>query len=146
MNPLIKKLAFKEHPSVYILQSPDSFQDTIKEWESLAPVHTSLNNPGEIDFLLAFVTQQAELDALIEQIEGRLAGDTTIWFCYPKGSSKKYKSSINRDQGWDRMIPLEVEKVSLVAIDQDWSALRFRKIAYIKSIKRAESRKLHPLS
>lgn len=33
----------------------------------------------------------------------------------------------------------ELEGVRMVAIDQDWSSVRFRKVEYIKTMKRRES-------
>ncbi len=56
--------------------------------------------------------------------------------CYPKGSSKKYSCDFNRDTGWDIMGQYDLESVRAVAIDEDWSALRFRKVDFIKTMKR----------
>ena len=61
---------------------------------------------------------------------------------YPKGSSKKYQSQINRDHGWDALGHAGFEPVRLVAIDEDWSALRFRRLEFIKNMARAEEHRL----
>ena len=45
--------------------------------------------------------------------------------------AKRYASEINRDTGWDSLQSAGFETVRLVAIDQDWSALRFRRTAYV---------------
>lgn len=55
-----------------------------------------------------------------------------VWFAYPKGTSKKYKSEINRDKGWLVMGEAGFEPVRMVAIDEDWSALRFRRTEFIR--------------
>lgn len=62
-----------------------------------------------------------------------------VWFVYPKGTSKKYKNKINRDSGWEIMGKVGFERVRLAAIDEDWSALRFRRVEYIKTMQRRES-------
>jgi len=62
-----------------------------------------------------------------------------LWFCYPKGTSKKYKCDFNRDTGWETLGNYNLEGVRQVAIDEDWSALRFRKIEHIKTLTRRES-------
>ncbi|HUN22593.1 MAG TPA: hypothetical protein PK299_05590 [Anaerolineales bacterium] len=49
---------------------------------------------------------------------------------------KKYKSSLNRDNGWACLGREGYEVVRLVATDTDWSALRFRRAAYIKMLTR----------
>lgn len=56
--------------------------------------------------------------------------------CYPKGTSKRYKCDFNRDTGWAIMGKFDMEPVRMVAIDEDWSALRFKKVDYIKTMKR----------
>jgi hypothetical protein len=63
-----------------------------------------------------------------------------VWFAYPKGTSKKYKSEINRDNGWQILGELGFEGVRGVAIDEDWSALRFRRVEFIKAMNRDKKR------
>jgi hypothetical protein len=55
---------------------------------------------SKLNFSLAFVTKQKEVDALCEVDHKEAEGDAVIWFAYPKGISKNYKSKINRDCGW----------------------------------------------
>jgi hypothetical protein len=59
---------------------------------------------------------------------------------YPKGSSKRYQCEFNRDGGWDVLAHAGFEAVRQVAIDEDWSALRFRRVEFIKSLTRAPGR------
>jgi hypothetical protein len=56
-----------------------------------------------------------------------------VWFAYPKGTSKKYTCDFNRDTGWDTLKALGFDTVRAVAIDDNWTALRFRRVEYIKS-------------
>ena len=50
---------------------------------------------------------------------------------------KKHQKSIlqisDRDHGWKALNDLEFYGIRIVNIDEDWSALRFRNIKYIKS-------------
>ena len=55
---------------------------------------------------------------------------------YPKGSSRKYRCEFNRDSGWPVLGAAGFEPVRMVAIDEDWSALRFRRVEHIKSMTR----------
>jgi hypothetical protein len=55
---------------------------------------------------------------------------------YPKGTSKRYKCEFNRDSGWASLGQAGYEAVRQVAVDEDWSALRFRKVEHIKTMKR----------
>ena len=58
-------------------------------------------------------------------------GDAIVWFAYPKGTSRKYQCDFNRDNGWDALKALGFDTVRQVAIDADWSALRFRRVEFI---------------
>jgi len=91
---------------------------------------------------LAFVTTQKEVDTLGPQVAKKAKGDAVVWFAYPKGSSKKYTSQINRDNGWAVMGKAGFEPVRMVAIDEDWSALRFRRVEFIKTMNRPEDVRL----
>ena len=92
--------------------------------------------PKEIHFFIGFASKQVELDNLIHNSIPNLVGDTIFWICYPKMSSKKYACEFNRDEGWAEIGKYNMEPVRVVAIDEDWSALRFRKVNYIKDLTR----------
>jgi hypothetical protein len=53
-------------------------------------------------------------------------------------SSKKYTATITRDMGWSHLGTLGYEGVSMIAIDEDWSAFRFRKADRISSMIRRQ--------
>jgi hypothetical protein len=37
------------------------------------------------------------VDELAKVVARKAAGDAVVWFAYPKGTSKKYKSNLTRD-------------------------------------------------
>ena len=86
-------------------------------------------------FALSFVTQRAELHRLSRKLSAKAAGDAILWFAYPKGTSKKYSCDFNRDDGWEVLRQAGFDSVRQVAIDDDWSALRFRRVEFIKHSK-----------
>ena len=91
---------------------------------------------GRSHFALAFVITQAELDAASAKLVKACQGDDILWMVYPKGTSKKYKCEFNRDSGWRTLGAAGFEPVRMVAIDEDWSALRFRRVEHIKTMAR----------
>jgi hypothetical protein len=95
-----------------------------------------LKKARQVSFSLAFVTTQAQVDALAAQIVKKTKGDAIVWFAYPKGTSKKYKSQVDRDHGWIALGREGFEPVRMVAIDEDWSAKRYRRAEFIKSMTR----------
>ena len=138
MTPLFKKLNYKDQADILALNPPESFTEELQAMAASAKVSTAENQLDKIDFVIVFVTQKAEIDVIIARIASKLEGDAVLWFAYPKGSSKKYTCDFNRDNGWAKLGQYNLEPVRQVAIDQDWSALRFRKIEYIKNLKRRE--------
>jgi hypothetical protein len=139
MTPLFKKLNYKNQDSILVLNAPASFEVELKSMSMLTTIIKNVSDISKIDFAMIFVTQQKEIDNSIKQIFNKLNGDAVLRYCYPKGTSKKYKCDFNRDTGWSAVGKYNLEGVRMVAIDEDWSALRFRKIEFIKSMTRNES-------
>ena len=140
MNSLLNKLQFKDHKNFLILNSPKEFESTKPELYNLTNVHEKLDSNFKYDFVIVFVKTCAEIESETSNIFSQLNDDTVLWFAYPKKSSKKYSSDISRDDGWQPLGDAGFEGVRQVAIDDDWSALRFRKVEHIKSFKRDKSR------
>lgn len=139
MTPLFKKLNFKNQTAIVAINYPKSFEVELNAMKEIASYINDIKKAKEIDFAMLFVTKQNEIDVLIKEIYSKLKGDAVLWFCYPKGSSKNYTCNFNRDTGWQTLAKYELEPVRIVAIDEDWSALRFRKVKFIKTITRRES-------
>jgi hypothetical protein len=138
MNALLKKLNFKDHQELVILNSPPEFSEQLEDFRSYSTVVTTIPE-GKIRFVMAFVTKQSEVDDLAGKLGNKLEGDAHVWFVYPKVTSKKYKCDFNRDTGWQIMGSLGLESVRMVAVDEDWSALRFRKVEFVKVLNRDAS-------
>jgi hypothetical protein len=132
MATLFEKLNLKDHQEILVLRAPESFEPELSRLPVIT-IHRHIESVPEIRFSLAFVTRQSEVDALVQQVAARAKGDATVWFAYPKGTSKKYKCDFNRDTGWTALKAAGFDTVRAVAIDEDWTALRFRRKEYIKS-------------
>ena len=133
------KLNLKDHDEVVILNAPPSFEPEISRLQDVR-VHRAIVQAPSVAFALAFVTAQVEIDRLAPAIARKAAGDAIVWFAYPKQSSRKYACEVNRDTGWAVLGELGFEAVRGVAIDDDWSALRFRRVEFIKKMARAPVR------
>lgn len=130
MATIFQKLNLKDQKQILVLNAPKSFES---ELDALSGVEImrNLEDVSEIDFALVFVTQKAEIDELSPRLVAKARGDVIIWFVYPKGTSKKYKADFNRDNGWDVIGAVGYQPVRMVAIDEDWSALRYRRSIYV---------------
>ena len=139
MSDIFKKLNLKEQTEILILNAPASFEPELASLQGIT-IQREVKAISEIAFSLAFVTKQKEVDAIAKAIARKTKGDAVIWFAYPKGTSKKYKCEFNRDTGWAALGEAGFEGVRMVAIDEDWSALRFRRAEFVKTMKREEKR------
>jgi hypothetical protein len=86
---------------------------------------------GRYDFVISFVVDQASANAIIPLALAAARRDTVLWFCYPKGTSK-VKTDINRDRGWTLLHEAGWGPVGQVAVDDTWSASRFRPEADVR--------------
>ena len=48
-----------------------------------------------------------------------------LWIAYPKGTSG-VKTDVNRDRLWEALRPTGWRPIRQVALDEVWSAMRFR--------------------
>jgi|694.fasta_scaffold76964_4 hypothetical protein len=139
MTPLFKKLNFKDQQEILVVNAQTSFDMELTDIAKFTEITKAIKKVKAIDFAIIFVLKQEQIDNAIDLIFPKLNGDAVLWFCYPKGTSKKYKCDFNRDTGWETLGNYNLEGVRQVAIDEDWSALRFRKIEHIKTLTRRES-------
>jgi hypothetical protein len=127
---LFDKLNFKNQRELVVLAAPASFEPELQTLSGVS-ILRDVRKAKSIEFAIAFVTKRAEVDAAVKLIVPKTQGDVVLWFAYPKGSSKRIAGEINRDAGWESLQSAGFETVRLVAIDADWSALRFRRTAYV---------------
>ena len=133
MSPLFTKLNLKSQPEILVLNSPDSFEKDLKSLPDNLRITRRIDKIEAFEFALVFATRRAEVAKLSKWLAAKAEGDAVLWFAYPKGTSKKYQCDFNRDTGWDELRKLGFDTVRQVAIDEDWSALRFRRVEFIKT-------------
>lgn len=142
-SAVFHKLNWKGQPEILVLHAPESFEAEIAAIGA-ERVMRDVEEVKTTKFALAFVTKQAEVDVLAATLCSKLEGDAILWFAYPKSSSKRLRCDFNRDTGWGKIGEAGFEPVRQVAIDEDWSGLRFRRVAFIKNFQRDASRALTP--
>ena len=113
------KLRYRPGLKATILNSPRQYEEAFKA----AGFATSLQIGSELTLL--FVRNIDELkEHFMETIN--IVGETAVfWVVYPKGTSG-VKSHLNRDVIWSKIKPFGWRPVSLVALDEVWSAMRVK--------------------
>lgn len=125
---LIKKLLIKPTYRCIVLNSPDGYLPRL----GTLPLEDNLE--GKFDFIYLFARNKDEVDEFGPAVVEAIKPEGVLWISYPKGSSK-IKSDISRDKGWDTIREKGFQGVSLISVDDTWSAMRFRPIELSKSKK-----------
>lgn len=125
MKSVLDKLGYKAETGALAWRVPDG----------LAGQFTELREAAEPSFLLAFVRDSAELAEAVRVVASAYRPGGHLWLAYPKKSGS-IRSDLTRDRGWEPVAELGLLAVTQVAIDQDWSALRFRLRNEIKTLRR----------
>lgn len=81
-----------------------------------------VKDPGQATTAVAFVDDAASTRALLAEHADQLVLPATLWIAYPKGD----RTDINRDSLWPIVAGHGMRPIGQVAIDDVWSALRFR--------------------
>ncbi len=142
MDAVFKKLNYKGQDRILVLNAPAAFEPSLESLAEEAEVVHNAEHAGKVGFAIVFAVMKAELELLVNQVMPQLEKDAVFWICYPKGTSKRYRCDFNRDTGWELLGEYNMEPVRQVAIDEDWSALRFRNIENIKKITRSSKMSL----
>jgi hypothetical protein len=133
MEKLLSKLNYKGQKRIAVISSPDEFFSELKKSFPDLTVDTAIDPRYPYEFILLFVQQVTDVEAHAPTALHNLVSDGILWFAYPKKTSKKLSSDIDRDHGWEGLINAGFYPVRQVAVDNDWSALRFRNARFIKS-------------
>lgn len=132
---LLKKLNFKDQGQpVLVINAPTSYNNIKAAFEG--EVHEQTEQE-KYDFVQVFGTSNQELQLHAKHAVSYVKEDGLLWLCYPKKSSKVYKGSdCSRETVMYMLSDEGFEPVRQVAIDEDWSALRFRSTDKIKKMVR----------
>lgn len=122
---LAKKLLFKKGCRYAVVNAPEGFS---LPREQLPPEAVE-SEEGPYGFLLLFARSVDELEKHGPAAVSKLEEDGLFWVAYPKKSSKLH-TDLSRDSGWDVLNDRDYVGVSLIAMDDDWSAMRLRNRKY----------------
>jgi hypothetical protein len=134
MKNLLDKLNYKGQKRISVLNSEDQFIQSISGNLKDVVIDQKIDPRFPYDFIMIFVKNQSDVENYAPITVHNLKADGVLWFCYPKKTSKIYKSEIDRDHGWKVLNDSGFYGIRIVSIDKNWSALRFRNKRYIKSI------------
>jgi hypothetical protein len=132
-DPLVRKLNLGDRTSVLLIDAPP------ESAALAAALEGQLTLAGPADAALLWADRRDRVQELLPELNAALTGDAVLWICYPKGRSKRYSADFNRDTIADVPGAFGFEPVRQVAIDADWSALRFRRAQFVRTVPRTKA-------
>lgn len=123
MNALAKKLQVKPGKRWLFYNAPDNYLSQLEPLPDGAEAAFGLG--GQFDGVQVFVKNSSELVTTLPVIVSLLQADTVFWITYPKKSSG-IKSDLGMMGNWDVLGEYGYNGVAAAAVDETWTALRFR--------------------
>jgi len=123
MSPLAKKLLIKPGHNWLFFNAPANYLAALEPLPE--GVTTSFEANGAFNGVQMFVKNSKELAENLKVMATILKPDTIFWISYPKKSSGII-TDLEMMQGWDEVIKYGLDGVAAAAIDETWTALRFR--------------------
>lgn len=120
IESILKKLRYKENIQAVVLNAPADIEQQFVS----AGLSSALPKNQKAAFCLLFARNWAEIESHVHKVAENTDHKGLIWLAYPKLTSK-IKSDINRDNLWPAFETYNLRPVSLIAIDETWSAMRF---------------------
>ncbi len=129
-SSMVKKLGMKPGQRILTLNPPAGYIAQLGE----LPAGTTLTDQpgGEFDAVQLFVASKAELERAVAGAIAAVRQGGMLWIAYPKKSSRQH-SDLSRNILWQTLLESGWQGVFLIAIDDTWSAMRFRPDAEVKS-------------
>jgi Protein of unknown function (DUF3052) len=124
-KPLAKKLALKAGQRFLLLGAPPGYKDALGPLPQGVTLATKAG--GKADAVQVFATTKKEMREALAEAKAALNPGGMIWLTYPKGTSK-IESDINRDSIREYTLSVGLQTVALVAVDDDWSAIRCKAV------------------
>ena len=134
MKKLLEKLNYKGQDRIALLNAEGKFSRELASELKNIRIDKEIDQRYPYEFMIIFVKSIAETEVYAPMCLHNLLADGVLWLCYPKKTSKKYTTDLQRDNVWKALNQSGFYGVRLVSVDDDWSALRFRNEKYIKSV------------
>lgn len=116
----MEKMFFKPSYAIALIHVPEELQKELKQSNASQTLH------GTFNFILTFYKTKSELEKEANTVKIALENEGLLWIAYPKG--KALSTDLNRDILHEIMKQYAMDGISLISLNQTWSAMRFKKL------------------
>jgi predicted SnoaL-like aldol condensation-catalyzing enzyme len=129
MTSIVKKLGLKPGMRALVLGAPSGYMNSLAPLPDRVEVSQS---PGSAhQFVQFFAKNKSDIEKSAKKLLQSAAPGALVWITYPKKTSG-VDSDLSREAVWAAMEGTGWRPVSQIAIDEVWSALRFRPTQDVK--------------
>src|SRR3954454_7856627 len=118
-----EKLQIKSGVTIAVVNPPDDYERLVGGLPAGARVE--LGRSSEADVVHLFVRDRADLARLWPEVARAMRENALLWVSYPK-RGPGVATDLTRDTGWGPLRDSGWDPVSQIAIDERWSAMRWR--------------------
>lgn len=114
---LAEKLLIKPKTTIWVTPA--------EHYDRIGPLPEGVryaDGPARAGTAVIFASDADAVRRILADHDGQLAKPATLWVAYPKGN----RAGINRDTLWPMLALHGLRPIGQVAVDDVWSALRFR--------------------
>ncbi len=131
VQDISKKLGIKAGQAVLLLGAPAGMEALLGNLP--AGAHFVAVGDGPAEVVVAFAHTREDLAAIAPRARDALKLGGYLWFAYPKLTAES-AGELKREVVWEVVsAAIEQRPVTQVALDDTWSALRFRHASEVKS-------------
>jgi len=134
-SALVKKMKLKAGTKAAVISAPPGYL------KALAPlpagVEISETARGSFVWIQLFVRTSVELKRRAPKCVKALADGGLLWISFPKGTSG-IQTDLTRDAGWDALAGADLKWVTLISVDDTWSAFALRRFKPGESRQRSQ--------
>ena len=122
-SALARKMKLKPGQRAALVNAPEGYRKELSPLPAGVKVAEKLQ--GQFDWAQIFVKSKAELDQLVPKVVRALKPESLLWISFPKGTSK-IQTDLTRDKGWDSLQKADLKWMTLISINETWSAFSLR--------------------
>jgi hypothetical protein len=120
VSVLAKKMNLRPGLRAAVIKAPGNYLDELQHDSAI-----SQKISGTFDWIQIFARDKKELVSFTPGAASALKPDSILWLSFPKGSSK-IQTDLTRDKGWGVLKDLDLKFITLVSVNDMWSAFAFR--------------------
>ena len=121
---LAAKLKLRAGQRAALVNAPDAYRKELGAIRLGLTFDAKLT--GAYDWIQIFAKNQADLRRLAPRTLLALRPEGILWISFPKGTSS-IQTDLTRDNGWDPLKRYGLKWVTLVSVNETWSAFAVRR-------------------